>query len=220
MNKMYSWSTISDAPDEPGIYAWYYSPEITDFDLERVKEAVLRLRDQNERSEAIAILEEFLDRTIFRCFQEEPFSAALRGPLKPSYEGMLTHKPAMSQSLLDRLIEDPNRLLILREILCDSTPEFASPLYIGMSEHLRERLSKHKKLIERYRQKMPSIMASATKNDWDERRDHSFALQVVDRKIIPQRLFVMVRVIDGQGAQYVDIENILNRIHYPLFGRN
>lgn len=220
MDRMFHWSEVASVPDEPGIYAWYYSPEITDFDLEATTEAVRRLRGDGDRQAAGEAVETFLERAIFRYFHEEPFSAVLRGPLKPSYEGTLAHRPSMSTNLVDRIIEDPERLRTIKHILEASAPDFASPIYIGMSERLRRRLGHHKKLIERYRESRPSPLAGVGERLHDERRDQSFAQQVSERNIAPSRLFVMVKVISDVGNRYVDLENILNRIHYPLMGRN
>lgn len=91
-----------------------------------------------------------------------------------------------------------------------------------MAENLKKRLSKHKRLIERFRDddsrqfKFGQTQAVENING----RDQSFAWQVCKRNISPTKLFVMVRVVDETDNNYLDIENILNRIHYPLFGRN
>ncbi|MER9700761.1 hypothetical protein [Mesorhizobium sp. M0146] len=116
--------------------------------------------------------------------------------------------------MLDRIVEEPARLATIRQVLEASAPHFASPIYIGMSEKLRLRLKRHKALIEKYGE-LPDIALSE-----EEQRDQSFAREVRARNIPPSRLFVVATVISGPPGTYVDIENILNRIHYPLLGRN
>jgi hypothetical protein len=86
-------------------------------------------------------------------------------------------------------------------------------MYIGMSEGLRTRLKRHKSLIEKFGE-LPD-------SDSEEgQRDQSFAREIRARNIPPSRLFVVATVIPDLPGVYVDIENILNRIHYPLLGRN
>lgn len=210
----YSWHEIGDVPAQPGVYAWYYTPEITSFDLEHVMAEVESLKTCDSLVSAKNAVRTFLDDSVFRYFREQPYSAQLRGPLKPRYEGRIEHVPTLSESLLDRIVEEPARLATIREVLETSAPLFASPIYIGMAEKLRFRLKRHKTLIEKYGE-LPDLGSSE-----EDQRDQSFAREIRTRNIPPSRLFVVARVISGPSGSYVDIENILNRIHYPLLGRN
>ncbi|MEJ6782150.1 hypothetical protein [Aminobacter sp. Piv2-1] len=210
----YSWHEIGDVPAKPGVYAWYYTPEITSFDLERITADVATLKASVSSAAAKEAVRAFLYDSVFKYFREQPYSAHLRGPLKPRYEGRIEHMPTLSESLLDRIVEEPARLVTIREVLEVSAPHFASPIYIGMSERLRARLKRHKVLIEKYGE-LPDIGSSE-----EEQRDQSFAREVRSRNIPPSRLFVVATVIAGPPGTYIDIENILNRIHYPLLGRN
>ena len=211
---IYGWHEIGDVPAESGVYAWYYKPEITQFDLDRIVAEVSDLVAAGASAAAKVATARFLDETVFRYFREQPYAAQLRGALKPRYEGLIEHRPTLSDSLLERIVEDPERLTTIRDVLDQSAPLFASPIYIGMSEKLRTRLKRHKMLIERYGE-LPNIGVSQ-----EDERDQSFAREVRAREIPPSRLFVAIQVISGSRGSYVDIENILNRIHYPLLGRN
>lgn len=211
---IYSWHEIGDVPAAPGVYAWYYTPEITAFDLDQITAQILTLREGAGPGAAKQAVRAFLDEAVFSYFREQPYSAHLRGPLKPRYEGQIEHRPTLSESLLDRIVEAPERLATIRSVLEASAPDFASPIYIGMSERLRTRLGNHKALIEKYGE-LPDPGPSE-----EDQRDHSFAKEIRARGIPPSRLFVVASVIAGPPGTYVDIENILNRIHYPLLGRN
>ena len=220
MDTIFQWLEIPTIPDTPGIYAWYYMPEITAFDLERTIQEVRSAVASEKRSEALIAIENFLNQFVFSYFMEDPYTAILRGQLKPNYEGELHHRPGLSSALIDRLVDDPDRLYTVKDVLETSAPGFASPLHIGMSERLGVRLMRHCQLIEKYREKTsPSQVTSRTPQS-SEYRDQSFARQIANREINPQRLFVMIRQIDADDNRYVDLENILNRIHYPLLGRN
>jgi hypothetical protein len=211
---IYSWQEIADVPMSPGVYAWYYTPEITSFDLDRVTSELKATKAAEGSAAAKEKASVFLEETVFRYFKERPYNAELSGPLKPRYEGQMEHRPALSDTLLDRIVEEPSRLTTIRDVLEASAPNFASPIYIGMSEKLRVRLSRHKSLIEKYGE-LPAHGGSA-----EEQRDQSFAREIRARSIPPTRLLVVTKVISGPIRAYVDIENILNRIHYPLLGRN
>lgn len=220
MDTRFAWSEISMIRDVPGIYAWYYLPEITNFDLNKTVESVQSLVLSRRRDEAKSVIEQFLYQFIFSYFTEQPYTAILRGPLKPSYEGQLQHQPGLSSTMIERLLDDPERLRTIKDVLENSAPDFASPIYIGMSERLGTRIKRHRHLIERYREQRPSTTFAAEAMLSSEQRDQGFAREIAEREINPQRLFVSIRAIGASGNRYVDLENILNRIHYPLFGRN
>lgn len=218
---IYWWTEISSIPPEPGVYAWYYSPEITKFDLEQ---AIIQINDFNQKSDIDAasnVVRNFLHNSLFRYFQEEPYQAILRGSLKPRYEGYIEHTAELSEDLVKRIVEEPERLITIRQVLEKSAPNFASPIYIGMSENLCNRIKRHKKLIEKYCSQFSdqNIQSKTTDKESDD-RDRSFAMRICSRNIPPTRLFVTINILEDVGKTYVDIENILNRIHYPLLGRN
>lgn len=221
---IYRWTEISSIPKKPGIYAWYYSPEITDYDLKNVINNLLALNRKNDREAASEVVREFLYKNIFRVFQEEPYQAFFRGALKPKYEGYLEHSPHLSESLVSRIIDEPERLETIKNVIESSTPNFASPIYIGMSDKLGNRLKQHKRLIEKYYSETLKIENEETtkqkNNGENKQKDQSFAIEVCKRKMIPNRLFVIINILDNIDNKYIDLENILNRIHYPLLGRN
>ena len=218
--QVFRWREIGDVPGEPGVYAWYYKPEITDFDLQQIVENVDALKARGQEIKAAEDMRRFLHDNIFRYFQEQPYQTVMRGPLKPRFEGLLEHTPSLSDDMVKRLVDDPRRLRTIKEVLEASAPNFASPIYIGMSEKLRSRLGRHKNLIEKYGSQPAAPQRPDEMTPEGERRDQSFAREIRARNIPPARLFVVVHIIQGVKDEYVDIENILNRIHYPLLGRN
>lgn len=217
---IYRWRELNSVPNEPGLYAWYYTPEITDYDLASILSQVEQCKKANDVQAATRAIRSFLDERVFQYFQEQPYQAVLHGALKARYEGILEHTPAISEALVERLVADPRRLIYIKRVLESSTPYFASPIYIGMSDRLNRRLTRHKSLIERYADAPDYATHGEPVAGESELRDHTFAREVRARGIPPARLLVAVQVTDTATNEYVDIENILNRIHYPLMGRN
>lgn len=211
---MYQWSDLASVPPRPGIYAWYYAVELSEYDLNKVISDIRRQRDDNSeyaKKTLVAFLEEF----VFRSFSEEPYSASLKGALKPTYEGKVVHKPVVSETLLDRIIERPSRLRMLSSVLRHAIPEFASPIYIGMTKNLRARILKHRDLIDELR-----ALQSKTTREAADKQDQTFALRVVQRGMDLDGLRVAVRLFSEEEGQYLDAENVLNRINFPILGRN
>ncbi|MDQ0458303.1 hypothetical protein [Rhizobium paknamense] len=62
--KTYGWHEIGSVPAAPGVYAWYYIPEITHFDLREMKSEVETLKSQEKIDQAKASLRQFLDRIV------------------------------------------------------------------------------------------------------------------------------------------------------------
>jgi hypothetical protein len=213
--KLYRWEEIGDTPGDTGVYAWYYKHTLTDFDINKLIIDLKKLGSKDSASRVLA----FLQTHLFQAFVEEPYDAAVRGPLKPTYQGKLANVASISPDLIDRIVAQPSRLWAIKKVLADAVPEFASPVYIGMAVSLRSRLGRHKRLIERY------MAAGGTSVDDElltlpEKNDHSFARDVVRRGFSTNGLAVAVRLIDSPESVHLEIENILNRINFPLCGRN
>lgn len=207
-----SWSEIDLAPETPGVYAWYSRLVISKADIDgivkRVNEAKL-LGEVQARDE----VEDALDRFIFSPYRETPYQVALRGQLKPKFSGEVAHEPTRSESLVGRLAANPERFRAISDILKSAAPWFTAPLYIGMAINLRNRLKQHRSKIVELRdlQGYGSI---------EEVPEAGFANQVVARNFDPTNLFVHIAEVNVDTGEHNDLENILNRINYPIFGRN
>lgn len=207
-----TWSEIDLAPETPGVYAWYSRLVISKADIEAV---ISRVRVARQESETLARIEveDALDRFIFSPYRETPYQVALRGQLKPKFSGEVLHEPSKSESLIGRLASNPDRFRTVSEVLKTAAPWFTAPLYIGMAINLRSRLKQHRNKIVELRdlQGVASI---------DDAAEAGFANQVVARNFDPTNLFVHIAEVDVDTGEHNDLENILNRINYPIFGRN
>lgn len=215
---LYRWHEINDVPCKTGVYAWYCRHTLTDFDIDNLVAELSRL-PPSAAKEAAARVRKFFDTNLFGPFLEQPYEATLKGPLKPTYRGTLSNSAIISAALVDRIVADPSRLRHLKNILEDAVPSLASPIYIGMSDNLHDRLSRHKTLIAKYKSAIAHPADEASPTDSDD-PDHSFARDVVRRGFSTNALVVAIRLVEAPRSVHLDAENILNRINYPLCGRN
>jgi hypothetical protein len=218
----FRFSEVAGAPNTPGVYSWYYRIELTDKDIAKCVEDVELEPSQEARDELVRV---FLETHLFRYYQEVPYFIALSGQLKPRYEGFVAHHSDVSPSLIRRLSEAPNNLYDLKKTLRLAIPLFASPIYIGVATRLRERLLQHVRLIDQLQnlrasavEDIHSVPTGATE---DEDSDHKFAYEVsMVRGFRPSSLIVNTLELPVNDSIRYELENVLNRINYPLCGRN
>ena len=215
----YRFHEVAQAPIESGIYSWYCRYQLPQKNIDDLLQTLSDVSPEEKREK----VRSFLERYLFSYFQEPPYEVTLQAPLKPRYEGSVEHAPSISKSLVDRFVAEPHRLAVLAGILKLATPEFASPLYIGSAKSLRTRLGNHVKLIRKYREGRLNTEGIARREDLteEEKADHSFARDVaLDRRFDPNDLWVHTLEVEFGHEYTFDIENILNRINFPLCGRN
>lgn len=211
--KALAWSEIDQAPNFPGVYAWYSRLVISKADIEAVIGRIKNAQHNGDEAHARAEVEVALDRFIFSPYQETPYQVFLRGQLKPKYNGDIMHEPAKSDSLIGRLAAEPERFRKIADVLKTVAPSFTAPLYIGMAKNLRVRLKQHRNKIVELRDRHEGQIG-------DVSMDAGFANQVVARNFDPTNLFVHIAEVNIDFGEHNDLENILNRINYPIFGRN
>lgn len=207
---MYHWSEISDVPPSPGVYAWYYEIKISRKDINGLKDDIEEAKNSGT-VEPIKVVKDFLEEKIFNFFEEGSYDVDVYGRLKPSYKGEITNKSDASKSLSKRILENPNRLNKVKKHINGLAPKFSSPIYIGKSNNLRRRLSTHKEMIRNFKR-------GEDANRSKPLRDKNFAQRVVENSMQPSFMHIETKVIKDGNVE-VDIENILNRISFPIFGR-
>ena len=207
------WNSINaDAIDEKsGVYAWYYDVTLGDYDIETLIEKILLLKNNN-REKKITITQ-FLEKHFFHFFREERYVAKISGKLMPTFQGELNHIDQISDEMINHLLENPSALWEVKEALSSFDESFSSPIYIGMSDNLCHRVNRHKQLIEKFR-------LERTRTDDFTDRDENFAARVIARGMNETKLKVAVRYISTKDRIHGFTENLLNRINYPVLGRN
>lgn len=210
--KSFKWNLInqSNIEDKSGIYAWYYDLSLGKKDIENLIQSI---NDAACNVTKFEMVETFLKKRIFSFFQEQPYNARIEGKLMPSFQGVLEHVDICSSSLTEKIITNPIILYEVKKNIDLLSSEFMSPIYIGMSKNLFTRISKHKSLIESFKSE-PRKIADFTD------RDESFASRVVARGMIETKLRVSISYVESDFGIHNVMENLLNRINYPVLGRN
>jgi hypothetical protein len=205
------WEELHAAPAQPGIYAWYYQIRIPKADIQT---CITDLRAAPQQSEALDIVRNFFDRMIYKYIGETPYDVLLSGALKPTYEGTAKFAPTLSNSFLQSIVDNPDSLTHLADMLSRTIPHFASPLYIGMSTNLRRRLKQHREAITAAQ--TPGVRVERPA-EWSV-SEHAFAVEVRRRALPLPSLRVVVQPTPSSLEPKL-IEYLLNRSCYPVFGR-
>jgi hypothetical protein len=209
--KIIQWNAIREEsiPESQGIYAWYYCPHVSGPDAKKIIE-FLKDNEQSSKDRKDAATK-FLDDFYFIAFKQEPYDIKVSGKLMPAYEGTAEHVDQASSSLVKKILNDPEKIEEIRTAVNSLPHSFLSPIYIGMAGNLRVRIEKHKNLIKKYK--------GGDYKGKIEDDDHVFASRVASRGMRETHLSLAIKPIKGQEVQ-TQIENLLNRISYPLLGRN
>lgn len=216
MRRLLPFHRAEEATTASGVYAWYCRFDLSERDISDCIEYLATL----PHDRVPAALTEFLHKQLFSKFAEAPYRVTVAGKLKPRYEGTVPHVPHVSKSLIERIVDDPGLLRELARVLRIAAPEFASPIYIGSAARLRTRLATHVRLMRKYRELMCELQ-EAPSDAASDAADHSFAHEaMVVRRLDPNDLWVSVLPTPLAFSAAVPLENVLNRINYPLCGRN
>lgn len=123
------WHELGRAPAQPGLYAWYMAPRISAANLREAETTRSRLR------------------LIARRLQFPRVDLAIQGHLSLELEGGLEHRHLGTREelppSLESLLETEDGRRFLGNLLEELAPRFSSPLYVGVSVHLRNRLAQH-----------------------------------------------------------------------------
>lgn len=209
---------INQVPSKSGVYAWYCDLVLARRDVEDCLSS-LKTAPAVEHDRLIG---DFLQRRVFDRYREAPYDVRVSGGLKPTYVGVVEHLSHVTSSLTRRIVDHPELLYTIADILRQSIPVFAAPIYIGSATNLRQRLMTHVRLMRKYREATGSeVPEPRSEVDSEVERDHSFAFEsMVQRRldINGLRVFVLSTEVDDRAK--LPVEHILNRINYPLCGRN
>lgn len=217
----YKFDLIEQAQPTPGVYAWYFKPTFTKRDIE------LFLADLSKNQllvESQDLTANWFNKNFFKPFKNKSLDALVKGKLTEVYQGTLDHK---TENTIDyQNVATEKHLLHLKSFFDNLDHSFLNPIYIGKAENLKNRLTKHKKLIlkalENSKTQVEFALQNSTEANTDEDADaHYLAEDIIKRQLDINKLFVVTYDLpQDQIHMLYTFEFILNRINYPICGRN
>jgi len=192
----FTWSDISNAPEVPGLYAWYMTTTLRGADLDNEEDTRKNLKTLANQLR----------------YQELEITAA--GNLSLSYSGLMRHCHLGCNDdftdLIDKVFYNKSERKLFSSILELSTPFFSPPLYIGVTKNLNNRLLQHKQEI------MSSELPAG----------NCFAKEARVRGITGDKLSAFTFTctdpsigMDDARETFEAVETVLNRLYHPILGR-
>jgi hypothetical protein len=234
---------VSNAPQSPGLYAWYGKLDSPIADYKRQV-------DETGRDMGEVRFRRLLAKHLER-YELAPFALTSKGTFGATWAGSMRDNSAsivQRAALGDKLGEEIDPYIrqfaesltvvsekeeyrhALIEVLERAYPAISAPIYIGVAENLRVRLGDH---VSRYRQLRDAI--NGQEENFEKLRQHvdEKGGQFADRAILygfqPDHLFVTILPLDEfideniplkRKKQIAEVgEWLLNHWHRPYAGR-
>jgi hypothetical protein len=206
--KRFRYEELWQAPDVPGIYAWYVMP--------------------NVRPDSVVDLKSDMTKLALQLVQPAR-RVEISGDLQFQLTGDAQQVPYTSErfsALIESTIESARERHLFAKILNVSAGYCMTPLYIGVATSLRTRLHTHQRLIEAAKEwEVPFDDRTAEGNEWMVNA-RFLAERIVQRGIRRTSLYVDAYPLDHDGVPRdisrktcEAVETFLNRIVFPPLGR-
>lgn len=219
---------VDEAPDEPGIYAWYVVPIAGEYALAE------DLADGQDL--AVARFGEFLS-SHSRRLRHPDFRIQATGHLWAEWRGEITETGSQRLShAIDRIAEGTGEAgkhlsrsmraertrRVLAQVLIEAAPRLVAPVYIGVATSLRERLATHVRTFRTVKKLLADEKPIPTKhlNTFGERAASSKFLEDEMRVgvyPVPALDDDLDEALLRQVAEAAEF--VLNRWHHPILGR-
>lgn len=209
-----SWSQVDRVSESAGIYAWYLTPVLWPADLDDLGQTVSNLE------------------SIANQLRLPTRRAKIAGDLSFLLEGDLEQRviggwDESGNDLVSNTLADDDDRHLFAQILEQTVPILAAPLYIGVTDNLRRRFREHKRDFLKYRKR---LRLDATQFDHDPAaslssvRAQRFAYEVARRGMKFSDMdvhYLELELSDKQRVRRVveAVETILNRLFFPILGK-
>lgn len=224
---------VSQAPESPGLYAWYVTFRAGPHDW--------KFRPSPQGDQAIVGFLNLL-RKYAGYYEPHPLVLSARGAYGAKWAGRLelTHPlraqseddPTDKEDPLDDLpqlakaLDAEEHRRILAMILQKATPAFSAPLYIGVAENLRQRLSQHQQDFARTQEWLQEHPEDA---EIVKTRGKSFGQRAAARNIAMEHLEAWIIELSAEEDDGItkkslrstaeSAEWLLQRLYSPILGR-
>jgi len=217
-----SWQDTYKAPDRPGIYCWYYLPRLTQ---KTISNHLFEFGSAESSQKKSELLIKFLSNNLFRFFNPQNLRSTVKGRMKFIQKGVLENKTEISTEIASKILNRPDVFVrFLSYLERKEMVYFCSPIYIGSTrkQSLNARIEQHRRSILAQLDDSTEYFESITDAS-DKKEMMTFARDIIKRKMQPENLFVFVLEVNEQEMTndlIIMLENFLNRITFPICGRN
>ena len=173
------------------------------------------------------------ERSVIRPHTRTDYRATVKAPFAPEFYGTLQHKYPNRTKLRRTLSNQSNESAAysLKSFFEQNyAPLFAAPVYIGIAvkQPIIRRIKQHIAIYEKYRDLPPcerealrkQLLSKNTPEGILESEGHLFALELAARGIELKEMLLVTLPLTNTELPFAEtIEEVLNRLAYPLFGR-
>jgi hypothetical protein len=220
---------VDEAPETPGLYAWYGLLGAGPLDWE------LRIEHGEDAGEVTCrhLLHSHTTRFVPPRLEIEarsPFDIRLRGYLQDALADKLQAKfddDEAKEDLLSSILTKPTHRKWLLQALNAATPILSSPIYIGVAANLRTRLLQHAEAF--YKLADARVHGLSDEHRYQLLKNKNFAARAIGMGFTPDTLSVWTLELSSLCDDSTDAEILrkiaeaaewfLNRWHRPLAGR-
>ena len=225
----------TNAPDKPGIYAWYYLPRFEDAEADELIEMIDNQTVVEHKKDVLRkwIVNHYLSKYWLFLDSDGRLEQPLRVSVKESWMNIspsieikheATRIPNLSDSLVNRLTSNPQLLReFIEELSNSNTLPFLSPIYIGMAEKggstIQSRLISH---IAKLDEKSGLDPATISKryNATDKTEEFSTRAAIAGISSSDLWFATFQTNVSGEDNMPASLENMFNRITVPSLGSN
>jgi len=210
---LYKSDQIRKAPNAQGIYCWYIIPKLYEFDI----------KEFEKKSSSKEKIKEFIEEKILKFFKLPNYTVRVSAPLKPTFEGEVENVQRISDKPIDLIFQNIEVVKDINSFFNLNNSCFFSPVYIGKAKRIQDRLFQHKQLISDLKNATRTIEIELSSNDVKfDTSEFAFAKEFVKRSIPLDWLYFSYCDLSNSkiSESYEAIESIMNRINFPLMGRN
>ncbi len=206
---------VSDAPVLPGLYSWYAGLGLGELDIADETQTRSALSKQTSKYKPSSLISEI----------KGNFGALWKGELldksmdKLSFalsNEYLEYEEQTQENRLNRTLSELSTRKALISNLENCVPVFMSPLYIGISENLRRRLSEHVRIFRAiYDQKKSGRNDQNYEEESLDDFGNNFAFRAVQRGFKEDNLKVFVLPFEGlEDMTQQQIRDIISSVEF------
>ncbi|MGB3405328.1 MAG: hypothetical protein WBA77_21770 [Microcoleaceae cyanobacterium] len=222
--KVLGFDEISDAPPQPGLYAWYANLGLGAADLADEGQTRRALEKQTQKYKPVPLQVDikgnFGSRWVGKLSDSsiDDLGNALLNQTSDNTNSEGSHSPEKQrgQKLCNALAESATRQALI-STLEECIPIFLSPLYVGISDNLQQRLQHHVRQFRLVARKSKSQNEYLTSDLDTEASGTEFAMRAVNAKFKEDNLKAFIFPVPNiENLNPTEVRNVIEGVEFLL----